>query len=835
MGYSWSELEEIFQNALKVPNSERVKFVESRANQNERLKQTVLMMLRDAENADQYFDKLQEGIADGLEEKKVDIFQAGDLVDKYKVLKPLGRGGMGQVYLAERNDRQFEQKVAIKCFSPDEVRENLFENFRNEQQFLASLNHGAIAHILDGGITDDNIHYIIMEYVDGLQIDEYLKKHELSTQEKLQLFIKICDAINYAHNRLILHLDIKPSNIFINNDGQLKLLDFGIAQKMGEPLKQRNFLASPFYAAPEQLNQKPNSVATDIYQMGVLLHLLLSNKLPFEKGEYPTPSNRKLVFAKSIIDKELLSIIKVCLKESAEERYVSVSALMQDIQSVLVSRPINVHSQKWSYKARKFVKRNTIKIFLSVLLFVSLGLGIVFSSYQAKKAKDNELKVIKTNEFLLDIFQNADPIATEGNLTVKEILDNSAKNIESNFEDVEFKLDLYDRLITIYTNVYLWNDSRQLAEQVLLEYDDVENRSVLNIMSTLAGNYRELSDFHKADSVFSLLLKRIESRRPKLPTDFKVENILAFAKSQQIQGNYDSALHIIGKARALISKKIKDKDRADIFNHYASVYKDLSKYDSALFYQVKAINLLKANDSPEHRNSLAIYYNNQGNLFRDMSLYDSAIMSFEKSISLKRNIDSKAYIDLAITWSNLGGVYYKKKNYDSASVILNRAIDIFSTQLPPDNNFIVSTRYSLANIYYNQRKFENALSEYKSILEADTANFGINHPYVADDYIALSNCFRELGNTDRAYDYLKKAEKIIEAKFDKSHQKMSYLYNKFGMLYEKKKNYTMAQMYYQESFNLAQEYLGDDHSYTQIYKEDVERVTKIMKAQINKM
>ena len=163
MGYSWSELEDIFQNALKIPTSERESYVEDKAKNDERLKHTVLMMLRDAENADQYFDKLQEGIADGLEEKKEDIYQPGDTIDKYKIIKPLGRGGMGQVYLAERNDHQFEQSVAIKCFSSEEVKENFFENFRNEQQFLANLNHAGIAHILDGGITDNGIHYIIME------------------------------------------------------------------------------------------------------------------------------------------------------------------------------------------------------------------------------------------------------------------------------------------------------------------------------------------------------------------------------------------------------------------------------------------------------------------------------------------------------------------------------------------------------------------------------------------------------------------------------------------------------------------------------------------------
>ncbi|WKV13542.1 protein kinase domain-containing protein [Marivirga harenae] len=833
MGYSWSELEDIFQNALKMPASEREIYVKNHANDNQRLEQTVLMMLRDAENADQYFDKLQKGIADGLEEKQEDIYQAGDKIDKYKIIEPIGRGGMGQVFLAERNDRQFEQKVAIKCFSADEVKDNFFENFRNEQQFLANLNHAAIAHILDGGVTDEGIHYIIMEYVDGLPVNEYLKSSSLNTGERLQLFIKICDAINYAHNRLILHLDIKPSNILINEEGHVKLLDFGIAQKIGNRLQKQVQKATPFYAAPEQLKLGDITIATDIFQLGILLHIIISAENPLKPSE-DNPYDRKVKLSQSI-DQELLAIINVCLSESSECRYVSVSALIEDVKNYLNKFPVKVYSKKWSYRAKKFTDRNKIKITLSALLVISLLSGLIISSYQSKIAQENEQKALKTSEFLLDIFRNADPVQTEGGLTVKDILDNSSKSVELKFDDKEFKLDLYDRLINIYTNVYLWNDSKKLAEKVLRDYKDINTKSKLNIMSTLAGNYRELSEYQKADSVFGLLLSKIQDPKENLPLDFKIENILALAKSQQIQGKYDSALHFIHQANSLINDDMFDKDKADIFNHYASVYKDLSKLDTAAFYQKNAIRILEAHHTPEHQTALAVYYNNQGNLFKDMSLYDSAIASFEHSLSLKRKIASKANLDIAITYSNLGGVHYKKKNYDSASSYLNRAIEIFSTQLEPSNNFIISTRYSLANIYYNQRNFQKALFEYQEVLAADTANFGLDHPYIADDYISLSNCYIGLKQMDKAFGLLKKAEGIIEAKFDKSHQKTSYLYNKFGQFYEEQKNYAMAQMYFQESYTLVEQYLGEDHRYTKLYKKDVERITKLMIGKIENL
>jgi len=834
MGYSWSELETIFQTALKLPEKDRIEYVKNQAEGNSKLEQTVLSMLKESENANHYFDKLQVDIAQGFEERKEDIFNIGDTIDKYVIKEKLGEGGMSQVYLAERNDQQYDQLVAIKCFSISNEKHDLFKNFQKERQFLAKLNHPNIAHILDGGVTDHDIHYIIMEYVDGMPLVDYINHNNFDLKSKLKIFKKICNAINYAHNHLILHLDIKPSNVYVNKEGSIKLLDFGIAQKIGEPLADRYFLASPLYASPEQIKNKTISVASDIYQLGILLHQILSGKLPFKSRENSLKSNKELILSQDSIDKELLSIIKNCLKENPDERYLSVSSLIQDIDFFLDNKAIAVHSKSVFYQGKKFFIRNKIKMSLAILLLISMTMGIIFTSHQAEIAKKNELKAKKTSEFLLDIFNNANPNLTKGSLTVKEILDNSTKSIENKFDEREFKLTLYAQLIDIYTNVYLWEDSKKLAEKVLTDYTDLYNYSSLIIMSNLASNYRELSEYKKADSVFSKVVSSFEII-PVTP-EFKVENYLAYGKLKQIESNYDSALQLLHKADSITKmRKTRPKEAADIFNHYASVYKDLSKYDTALSFQKKAINTISDIDGPEYQNSLSIYYNNQGNIYEKLSLYDSAILAFENSIQRKRQIQSKPNLDLAITYSNLGGAYYKKEAYDSASKYLNTAITIFSIELEPDNNFIISSRYSLANIYYSQQQFKKAFEEYKLILQADTNNFGSEHPYVADDYISLANCQREMGELNKALKNLKRAEVIINNKFDKSHQKTSYLNNKFGMLYEAMENYTLAQLYYQQSYDLAFQYLGSDHRYTKLYKEDVERVSKIMKASIKNM
>jgi len=803
MGYSWSELEEIFQKALEMPAPERENYVKNTAKDDERLKQTVLMMLRDAENADQYFDKLQEGIADGLEEQKEDIYQAGAIVDKYKIIRPLGRGGMGQVFLAERNDQQFEQKVAIKCFSPNEVKENFFEIFRNEQQFLANLNHSTIAHILDGGVTDEGIHYIIMEYVDGLPIDEYLKKHRLSSSEKIKLFLKICDAINYAHNRLILHLDIKPSNILVSKDGRVKLLDFGIAQKMGEPLQQKYFLASPFYAAPEQIKMGSITTSTDIFQLGVLFHIILTNQNPL-KPRKNNSYERDFLIEESI-NSEISIILKKCLNEYSEKRYTSVNELISDVNNFTRNRPLSTLKHKKSYVFSKYLIRNKVTIMLVGLTFVSLTIAVVFSTYQAKKAQESEKIALKQKEraeyissFLIGFFESPNPRDNSKlgvDFTVDEFLDLGREKLETELsERPKMKYELLSVITNMYNNLGRQEKTADLDQELIPKYQQFlgdSSNEFFDAQIRLARYFSERGELEKADSMFN----RIEVNKEvpyfaranaltehalyhqNIRGDFETADSLVqlsidlflekndtlrkeFADALSIAGTIQNRFSHFGEAgnyyerELVIKEEISVNDPVDIAltkANLATIYLQTGKAKKALEMQKEALDVLEENLGEAHIHTLHSY-NNLTHIYLDNYKFDSANYYSEKALNLyKETIGGKSYETAYVSLNSL--IFdIKEGEFKIAQRKIEEAGASFERTLPKNhylNSLLGIYQSSLAIAQKNPSKALKALEESKNYIDGVLPK---NHFFYAYIY----------GNEARANLLLEKREEALK-------------------------------------------------------------------------
>lgn len=771
MGYSWSELEDIFQNALKMPASERENYVENKAKDDERLKQTVLMMLRDAENADQYFNKLQEGIADGLEEKKEDIYQPGDTIDKYKIIKPLGRGGMGQVYLAERNDQQFEQKVAIKCFSPEEVKLNFFENFRNEQQFLANLNHAGIAHILDGGINDDGIHYIIMEYVDGFPIDDFLKNHQLNVQEKLQLFLRICDAISYAHNRLILHLDIKPSNILVDKDGQVKLLDFGIAQKIGTKLQKNTHKATPFYASPEQIKMGNITTATDIFQLGVLFHIILTNKNPINPKEN-NPYDRDVLISDSI-DAEISSILKKCLNKEADNRYTSVNELTADIKRYMQNIPLSILKHNNSYVFSKYLKRNKVTIMLIGLALVSLISGIIFSTYQAKKAQESERNALKQKEraeyissFLIDFFESPNPRDNSklgADFTVDEFLDLGREKVESELsERPKMKYELLAVITNMYNNLGRQEKTAYIDQELIPKYQKFLGDTSVQFFDAqirLARFYSETGELAKADSMFKKI--EINEEMPfyargnaltehalyyqNIRGDFKTADSLVqlsiglfLENNDTLRKEFADALSVAGTIQNRFSKfekagnyyereldikeKISVNDPVDIAltkSNLATIYLQTGRAKKALDIQLEALKVLEGKLGESHIHTLHTY-NNLTHIYLDNYKYDSANYYSQKALRLyNETVADKSY---ETAYVSLNSILFdiKEEKYESAQSKIDKARASFERTLPPNhylNTLLGIYQSSLEIAQENPKNALVAVEESKSYID----------------------------------------------------------------------------------------------------------------------
>ncbi|HVR40581.1 MAG TPA: serine/threonine-protein kinase [Thermoanaerobaculia bacterium] len=321
----------------------------------------------------------------------------GRTIGAYRLVHPLGHGGMGSVFLAVRDDEQFSQRVAIKLVRGGAAGAALVRRFRQERQILAALEHPNIARLLDGGTTFDGLPYLVMEYVDGTPIHEYCRGK--STPEKLKLFLNLCDAVQYAHRSLVIHRDIKPANVLVTADGVAKLLDFGIAKLMSDTVPVPadatiTRLMTPEYASPEQLLGKPVTTASDVYSLGVLLFELLTEQKPFGErtplSEPPLPST-----ITKPLRGDLDNIVLMAMEVDPARRYGSVEKLADDIRRHLSGHPVAARRATFGYRAAKFVRRNRFYV-TAVIAMLAVAIIAFAATLRQKRLAEHRFEQVRT-------------------------------------------------------------------------------------------------------------------------------------------------------------------------------------------------------------------------------------------------------------------------------------------------------------------------------------------------------------------------------------------------------------------------------------------------------
>ncbi len=396
----------------------------------------------------------------------------GDNVGVWRLVAPLGRGGMGEVFLADRTTGDFAQRAAVKLLAGGWLQPEVQERFRQERRILARLEHPGIARFLDGGVAADGTPFFALEVVDGRPITRYCAENEIPIGDRLRLFLEVCEAVDYAHRNLVVHCDLKPSNILVTADGHAKLLDFGIASVLrseedpdatadeARPLARA---LTPEYAAPEQIAGAPMTTATDVYALGVLLHELLAGRLPYSidrrdpesyshaiLDQPPTrPSSAAVVDASRPegarlarrLRGDLDRIVLRALAKQPGERYRSVEALAGDLRRHLDGRPIEARRDELGYRLWKFVRRHRLAFAGGAATFLALAVGLVATAWQARRAEGQA--VIARHEaessaaalaFLADLFAASDPAEAKGrSFTDRELLALAAERLDRDF------------------------------------------------------------------------------------------------------------------------------------------------------------------------------------------------------------------------------------------------------------------------------------------------------------------------------------------------------------------------------------------------------------------
>jgi serine/threonine protein kinase/tetratricopeptide (TPR) repeat protein len=382
---SWDDISPLLDRALEMPDRAREAWLETIRTQTPELAERLAALLAAHRSlSDERFLEHAAPLPGAEPLRPASIFGA------YALIVPIGEGGMGTVWLAERTDGELQRKVALKFISVGSRRADLRERFLRERQLLASLNHPAIVQLIDAGHTNDGEPYLVMEYVDGQPIDQYAAA--LSIADRLSLFLKVCDGVAHAHRRLIIHRDLKPSNILVDRTGQPKLLDFGIAKLLddtGHDTATLLRVLTPKYASPEQFRGTAHTTATDIYSLGAVLYRLLTGVSPHDAGS-PPPSHpdgheggRPIPAASTLnpaAPVDLDYILRKALRPEPEDRYASVDAVASDIRAVLESRPVEARSGDRWYRSRKFLLRHRLQVGAAVLIVVSLSVGLYIAN-----------------------------------------------------------------------------------------------------------------------------------------------------------------------------------------------------------------------------------------------------------------------------------------------------------------------------------------------------------------------------------------------------------------------------------------------------------------------
>ncbi len=522
---NWPKIKEILNDALEIVPEKRAAFLDSRNISGE--------MRREIESLISFEAKADEMMGmSAVEFSKdfVDVCESslvGKEIGVYRIIGELGRGGMGSVYLAERNDNKFEQRVALKLLKREMNTAELRRHFEQEREILASLNHPNIALLLDAGTTDDNIPFIAMEYIDGTPIDEFCNSNELGIKQRLELFRTVCSAVDHAHRNLVVHRDLKPSNVLVNKEGIPKLLDFGISKILSAGYNDlenatitRLGVMTPSYASPEQLSKKGVSTSTDVYSLGVMLYELLSGHRPFENAEHdlhkiyeavmhkdPQPPSQ-LVSKPGLLSEEqtkphsvveditqkdanatmksnnadtkkhtisisaaalrgdLDNIILKAIRKEPERRYLSAQNFSKDIGRYLKGLPIEARPNTFSYRAEKFIKRNKLSVGSAAIIAIAVSGGIGATLWQANVAHKERVRA------------------------------------EKRFSDVRKLANSY--LFDVYPEVENLEGSLKAREKILsvaLEYLDslaAESSDDLDLQADLAKAYEKVGDVQGA-------------------------------------------------------------------------------------------------------------------------------------------------------------------------------------------------------------------------------------------------------------------------------------------------------------------------------------------------
>ncbi len=700
---------------------------------------------------------------------------AGQVIGSYTLISLIGQGGMGSVWLAERSDGRFERRVAVKFLHQALVSGANEERFKREGSILGRLTHPHIAELVDAGVSASGFPYIVLEYVEGDHINRYCDLQKLRIEERIRLFLDITSAVAHAHANLIVHRDLKPSNVLVSKGGQVKLLDFGIA-KLIEIEGSDNALTAltapggqvltPEFAAPEQITGAPVTTATDVYALGVLLYLLLT-------GQHPAGSSLQspAQLVKAIVDTEprrlseivtavnadlktvtenaaqrtttpdklqrllrgdLDTIVGKALKKDPLERYASVTEFADDLRRYLHHEPITALPDTFTYRTRKFVRRNRAVVALTSLAVLAVTGGLVATLLQARsirRERDLALQernhALRVTEFVTDIFKLSDPGQARGkSATVREVLDKSAEQIDKNLShDPVTRAQMMYVMGEVYDNLGVFPRAESLTNEALniqtklLGPDDAEtltSKSLLGVILVEEGHYAEAEKLQQ-----ECLTTRARVLGPEhIDT---VRSMRRLAGVFDWEGRSEEARDLFRRALAIQRRTLGPENPETLMTANALVAfivatKDETEYMEAETVQRNALESERRVLGLEHPDTLNAMLN-LAEILRLRQRYTDAEKVSRETLTIKRRVLGAEHSDTLMQAGQLASILADEGHYQESEQLYRDTRSLQQRVYGQHSRDVAATTYNLACLAALQEHRREALKLLNEALE----------------------------------------------------------------------------------------------------------------------
>jgi serine/threonine-protein kinase len=782
----WEEVDALFDEALDRPPEERAAFLDRECGDRPALRAELESLLAAEAEAPSFFEQEAMAFAAPAYEPEEGESIADDplaapshRVGPYHLEEEIGRGGMSRVFRAERTDGGFEQTVAVKLLRVGLDTEAARRRFRLEQQVLATLQHPHIAALLDGGLTDDDVPYLVMEYVDGRPITRYCDENTLPIPDRLALLCDVGDALQHAHRNLVVHRDLKPSNVLVTPEGTVKLLDFGIAKLLDGAdtdltLPQTRTGVRPMtpaYAAPEQVRGGSVSTATDVYQLGVLAYEVLTGHRPFacsnrrdveraildtqpdrpstvvgracpeaeteDRDETDRPATPEAISKargttprqlRHTLEGDLNTIVQTAMRKDEDRRYASVEAMVGDLERYRDGQPIEARSASLSYQARKFVQRNRLLVSIVgafVGLVVTFGLLLV---QQRGRARQEAQKAEFVSSYLVELFHAGTPSGAADTVTARTL--------------VRRGLDRVERL-----------RDRPVVQAEMLD--------------ALGQASRGIGEWEQADS---LLQRALALRRRHLepPHPDLVASLLHVADTKRSERRLWEARPLYEEALDMSRYLGQDGHRADILEGLARTMSRQGTPDSAEVLMRRAIDLRRRTHGDQYRAlpldqmDLARIVQRQGKHDEAEELYRAGLRQMKRGTGYTPTERVEAY-------NNLGTLLRNKGENAAAVTYYRKALTLATRSMGRDHPWARRARDNLYRTFIRRGRYEDALSLARTNLENAATRYTPPHPAITDAYQQVGHLLDNMGRSVEAEPILRRTVQMRETQRGPDH------------------------------------------------------------------